>query len=181
MRTLHRSLILLLGVVVAARADVIRLRDGTSLVGRYVGGTRTEIWFQSNPQGAQAYPLFLVDSVKFGPAAFPEIGRNAPRGVQRPLKQSRETASDFARLASMFARIRSFACREKIARAKMTAGPVPPDEVRGELPRLFTVLIADGLLAFLSAGYFWTVARKSRRRIISRTRSLPEATRPPSG
>src|SRR5690349_5314744 len=57
-----------------AHADTLRLRDGTVMVGTYVGGTQTEIWFQRNPSGAEAFPLYVVESVRFGNL----IGSSAP-------------------------------------------------------------------------------------------------------
>ena len=61
-----RVLMLFVLALAAARADVLRLRDGTVLVGNYVGGTQTEVWFQRSPAGAEAFPLFAVESLKFG-------------------------------------------------------------------------------------------------------------------
>jgi hypothetical protein len=57
----------LLGCAVSfAQADTLRLRDGMVIVGTYVGGTQTEIWFQRSPAGAEPFPLFAVESVRFG-------------------------------------------------------------------------------------------------------------------
>ena len=61
-----RVLMLFVLTLAAARADVLRLRDGSVLVGNYVGGTQTEVWFQRSPAGAEAFPLFAVESLKFG-------------------------------------------------------------------------------------------------------------------
>lgn len=63
-----RVLMLLVLTLAAARADVLRLRDGSVLTGNYVGGTQTEIWFQRSPAGAEVFPLFAVESLKFGGA-----------------------------------------------------------------------------------------------------------------
>ena len=49
-----------------AHADTLRLRDGTVIIGNYVGGSQTEIWFQRSPAGAEAFPLFAVESLRFG-------------------------------------------------------------------------------------------------------------------
>jgi hypothetical protein len=49
-----------------AHADTLRLRDGTVIVGSYVGGSQTEIWFQRSPAGAEAFPLFAVEGLRFG-------------------------------------------------------------------------------------------------------------------
>jgi hypothetical protein len=57
-----------------AQADTLRLRDGTVIFGNYVGGSQTEIWFQRSPAGAEAFPLFAVESVRFGNL----IGSSAP-------------------------------------------------------------------------------------------------------
>lgn len=61
-----RCLFLLLTVSVATRAaDELHLRDGTVIVGTYVGGTQKEIYFQHTPAGSDMYPLLMVESVKF--------------------------------------------------------------------------------------------------------------------
>ncbi|MGH8101280.1 MAG: hypothetical protein ACREIW_08275, partial [Chthoniobacterales bacterium] len=65
-----------LGILASfGRADSLRLRDGTIIIGNYVGGTQTEIWFQRSPAGAEAFPLFAIESVRFGNL----IGSAAPR------------------------------------------------------------------------------------------------------
>ena len=48
-----------------AFADELHMRDGTVIVGTYVGGTQKEVYFQHSPAGADMYPLFMVESVKF--------------------------------------------------------------------------------------------------------------------
>jgi hypothetical protein len=87
----------LLGFLAAsAQADTLRLRDGTVIMGTYVGGTTTEIWFQRSPAGAEPFPLFAVESLRFGNL----IGSAAPRVpapsagkiatvklIRRPLRQ----------------------------------------------------------------------------------------------
>jgi hypothetical protein len=52
----------------AVEADELRLRDGTVIVGTYVGGTQKEVYFQHTPAGSDMYPLFMVESLKFNPA-----------------------------------------------------------------------------------------------------------------
>ena len=51
-----------------AYADELRMRDGTVIVGTYVGGTQKEVYFQHSAAGTDMYPLFMVESVKFNPA-----------------------------------------------------------------------------------------------------------------
>lgn len=63
-----RGLFLLAAAMVAAQADELHLRDGTVIIGAYVGGTTKEIYFQHTPAGSDMYPVFLVESVKFNPA-----------------------------------------------------------------------------------------------------------------
>ncbi|HEY4359322.1 MAG TPA: hypothetical protein VGN17_00035 [Bryobacteraceae bacterium] len=65
----------LLGMLASlVQADTLRLRDGTVITGNYVGGSQNEIWFQRGPAGAEAFPLFMVESVRFGNL----IGSSAP-------------------------------------------------------------------------------------------------------
>jgi hypothetical protein len=66
MKTLLRSVVLLGFVFSAARGDILRLRDGRTIMGSYVGGTARELWFQSNAVSAEAYPTLLVESLRFG-------------------------------------------------------------------------------------------------------------------
>lgn len=63
-----RSVFLLAVTVMAVQADELHLRDGTVIIGAYVGGTTKEIYFQHTPAGSDMYPVFLVESVKFNPA-----------------------------------------------------------------------------------------------------------------
>jgi len=49
-------------------ADELHLRDGTVIVGSYIGGSQKEIWFQRMPAAADVFPLFMVESLKFNSA-----------------------------------------------------------------------------------------------------------------
>jgi hypothetical protein len=64
----------------AAQADELHLRDGTMMVGNYIGGSQKEVWFQRTPAGAEVFPLFLVESVKFNtvPNVVPGSASNVP-------------------------------------------------------------------------------------------------------
>lgn len=80
MKTLFASL-LLIGIQ-TARADTLRLHDGTELVGRYLGGTQTQIWFER--QGSlvpttDAIPTNLVEAIKFGPTVENPTATPSPR------------------------------------------------------------------------------------------------------
>jgi hypothetical protein len=85
MKALLRNVVLLGLAFSAAQGDVLRLRDGRTIMGSYVGGTAKEVWFQSNAVSAEAYPTFLVESVRFGStlSAAPEIpeARLNDRGI----------------------------------------------------------------------------------------------------
>jgi hypothetical protein len=87
-----RLVILLFLCALIARADTLRLHDGTELVGRYLGGTQNQIWFErqgSLVPTADAIPTALVEALKFGAttaspmltpgptASLPEIARAA--------------------------------------------------------------------------------------------------------
>jgi hypothetical protein len=65
-------------------ADELHLRDGTVIVGSYIGGSQKEVWFQ-RPAGAEVFPLFMVDSVKFNsvPSITPGAATAAPFAANR--------------------------------------------------------------------------------------------------
>lgn len=65
-------------------ADELHMRDGTVIVGTYVGGTEKEVYFQRTPAGADMYPVFMVESVKFSGASAPNLtpGPTAKRSTQ---------------------------------------------------------------------------------------------------
>ena len=54
-----------------AHADVLRLRNGTEFTGHYIGGTKTEIWFQRDGMvpTIEVIPTSLVEGLKFEPGA----------------------------------------------------------------------------------------------------------------
>jgi hypothetical protein len=58
---------------IAASADTLRLRDGRTLNGQFLGATRSEIWFQRDVPGEvlgkEAFPVMQVESLTFGPNA----------------------------------------------------------------------------------------------------------------
>ncbi len=62
----------------ATAADELHMRDGSVIVGTYVGGTDKAVYFQHAPVGADMYPLFMVESVKFNatPAITPGASLN---------------------------------------------------------------------------------------------------------
>jgi len=51
--------------------DVLRLRNGTEFTGRYIGGTKTEIWFEREGMVSttEVIPTSLVEGLKFEPGA----------------------------------------------------------------------------------------------------------------
>ena len=65
-----------------ARADVLRLRNGTEFSGHYIGGTKTEIWFERDGMVSttEVIPTSLVEGLKFEPGAASPAGarRDAP-------------------------------------------------------------------------------------------------------
>ena len=79
-----RVLCLTAFVATVARADELHLRDGTVIVGSYIGGSQKEVWFQRMPAGADVFPLFMVESLKFNsvPSLAPgSSARGAPPGA----------------------------------------------------------------------------------------------------
>jgi hypothetical protein len=77
-----RFLFLLAACAAVAQADELRLRDGTVILGTYVGGTQKEVYFQHTPAGSDMYPLFMVESLKFNPTPTltPGAALHAPGG-----------------------------------------------------------------------------------------------------
>ena len=67
---MKRILVVLMFLCLAvAQADTLRLHDGTELVGRYLGGTQTQIWFERQGMVAttEVIPTAAVEALKFGP------------------------------------------------------------------------------------------------------------------
>jgi hypothetical protein len=56
-----------------AQADTLKLRDGRTFSGQFLGATRSEIWFQRDVPGEvlgkEAFPVMQVESLSFGPNA----------------------------------------------------------------------------------------------------------------
>jgi len=72
MRVLFKLAVI--GVIcVGVRADTLKLRDGRTLSGQFLGATRSEIWFQrelpAEVLGKEAFPIMQVESLTFGPNA----------------------------------------------------------------------------------------------------------------
>jgi hypothetical protein len=63
-----------------ARGDVLRLRNGTEFVGHYIGGTKSEIWFEREGMvnTTEVIPTSLVEGLKFEP------GAGSPAAAQVP-------------------------------------------------------------------------------------------------
>src|SRR6476646_1865530 len=54
-----------------AQADMLRLRNGIEFTGHYIGGTKTEIWFEREGMvnTTEVIPTSLVEGLKFEPGA----------------------------------------------------------------------------------------------------------------
>jgi len=54
-----------------AHADMLRLRNGIEFTGHYVGGTKTEIWFEREGMIStmEIVPTSLVEALKFEPGS----------------------------------------------------------------------------------------------------------------
>jgi hypothetical protein len=101
-----------------AHADTLRLRDGSVIIGNYVGGSQTEIWFQRSPAGAEAFPLFAVESLRFGnligsstpslpaPSALKstKVRYTVAKFVRRPFPQASQPEQRPPTLAALFSR-----------------------------------------------------------------------------
>ena len=78
---------LLVASATAIKADELHMRDGSVIVGVYIGGTQKEVYFQRTPTGTDIFPLFMVESVKFN--SVPGLPPSAsapphPGGVNAP-------------------------------------------------------------------------------------------------
>ena len=64
------SLALFTLMCAGAHADILKLRDGRTISGQFLGATRTEIWFQRDLPGevigTMAYPIAHIESLTFG-------------------------------------------------------------------------------------------------------------------
>jgi len=83
MRSLLIAWLLATAALSAAAADELHMRDGSVIVGAYVGGTDKAVYFQHTAAGADMYPLFMVESVKFNatPAINPGTSLNGSSKV----------------------------------------------------------------------------------------------------
>jgi hypothetical protein len=68
------SILLLLAGLIgapAAKADILRLRDGRMFTGQFLGATKDQIWFETdapgNTLGPAAFSVVQVESLTFGP------------------------------------------------------------------------------------------------------------------
>jgi hypothetical protein len=62
----------------AAQADTLKLHDGTQMVGRYLGGTQDQIWFERQGQmvtTTEAIPTSAVEALTFGPTTAAPASR----------------------------------------------------------------------------------------------------------
>src|SRR5580765_7831770 len=62
---------LVVGLSGFAQGDVLRLRNGAEFTGHYIGGTKTEIWFQRDGMVSttEVIPTALVEGLRFEPGA----------------------------------------------------------------------------------------------------------------
>jgi len=74
--TLLLSFLLAIG---SAHADMLRLRNGIEFTGHYIGGTKTEIWFEREGMvnTTEIVPTSLVEALKF------ELGAGSPAAARQ--------------------------------------------------------------------------------------------------
>lgn len=98
MRSLLISCALLAGAMAAHAADELHMRDGTVIVGSYVGGTQKEVYFQRTAAGTDMYSLFMVESVKFNctPALEPGVNNSLRAPSVKPPVQFTRPPIQFA-------------------------------------------------------------------------------------
>jgi hypothetical protein len=68
------------------RADVLRLRNGIEFSGHYIGGTKSEIWFQRDGMvpTTEVIPTSLVEGLKFEPGVGNPAASVPASPVPRP-------------------------------------------------------------------------------------------------
>jgi len=69
------------------RGDVLRLRNGTEFTGHYIGGTKTEIWFEREGMVSttEVIPTSLVEGLRFEPGSVsPAVAQVPPAKSQAP-------------------------------------------------------------------------------------------------
>ena len=64
-RTLILGALLLMSCL-NARGDILRLRNGTTLEGKFISGSEKGIWFERTPEGSTLYPLSFIERMTFG-------------------------------------------------------------------------------------------------------------------
>jgi hypothetical protein len=67
MKHMVGMLTLLLMSGLNAGADELRLTDGTKLTGWFLGGTPSNVWFQTLDAPAKSFALEIVDALTLGP------------------------------------------------------------------------------------------------------------------
>ena len=71
------------------QADTLRLRNGTSIQGKFVSGTEKGIWFERGAEGTALYPLSFVENLTFGPYTPYSKNENAPKTDDKTIKPPR--------------------------------------------------------------------------------------------
>ena len=107
MRSLLVASLLVTAALSAMAADELHMRDGAVIVGTYVGGTDKAVYFQRTAAGADMYPLFMVESVKFNatPAINPGAslnGSNKVPPVNGPFRLTNEVAGRMRSVVALF-------------------------------------------------------------------------------
>jgi hypothetical protein len=72
------------------RGDVLRLRNGTEFTGHYIGGTKTEIWFERDGMvnTTEVIPTSLVEGLRFEPGSVSPAAAQVPPAKSQPLAQT---------------------------------------------------------------------------------------------
>jgi hypothetical protein len=95
----------------AVAGDSLKLRDGRSLSGQFVGATSSEVWFHADGEGefsgTRAFPVGQVSSVVFDSAMKPSGLSSQTTGASRMFASLREWISKFSQRSQYFAFVRS--------------------------------------------------------------------------
>ncbi len=107
MRSLLVAWLLVTAALSATASDELHMRDGTVIVGTYVGGTDKTVYFQHTAAGADMYPLFMVESMKFNatPAINPGASLNGSNKISPangPFRLTNEIAARMQSAVALF-------------------------------------------------------------------------------
>jgi hypothetical protein len=80
----HSLLCVMMLCAVSLKADTLRLRNGTTIEGKFVSGTEKGIWFARGAEGMALYPLSFVENLTF--STFTPYSKNQEHHEDKSIK-----------------------------------------------------------------------------------------------